>query len=47
MCLIGTVLNGRHEGANPSSRVTELPNSKFSIQFRRPLKLEISVLSLI
>ena len=33
ICLIGTVSNGRREGANPSSHVTELPDLEFSNQF--------------
>ena len=35
MCLIGIVSNERREGANPSSRVTELPDLEFSNQFCR------------
>ena len=31
--------DGRHEGANPSSRVTELPDLEFSNQFCRPFIL--------
>ena len=31
--------NGRREGANPSSRVTELPDLEFSNQFRRLVML--------
>ena len=32
-CLIGTVSNGRREGANPSSHVTILPDLESSKQF--------------
>ena len=39
ICLLVSFLNGRHEGANPSSRVIALPDLEFPNQFRRLVML--------